>query len=102
MQPEPIGTARARSRGHHLLHRDHRGAKQARQQDRIASGAAGGKLTPQETQRLEKQQARVSSAEQAAAADGKVTAKEKKDIRAMQKDSTKTIHRKTDNKKVEN
>ncbi|MBK8727052.1 MAG: hypothetical protein IPL96_13680 [Holophagaceae bacterium] len=67
--------------------------RQAKQQERIAAGAATGKLTPKETAKLEAGQAKVQAAETAARADGKVTAKEHAKIEHMQDKQSKRIHK---------
>ena len=48
--------------------------RQANQQDRIQQGVQSGQLTPKETAKLEKGQAKVETMKEKAAADGKVTA----------------------------
>ena len=53
-------------------------ARQERQQNRIAEGVASGQLTPRETARLERGEARIERMEQRAKADGVVTPKERK------------------------
>jgi hypothetical protein len=71
----------------------HADQRAARQQKRIAQGAASGSLTPRETQRLEKEQAAIGRAEDKATADGKVTAKERHHVAAMQNRASADIHR---------
>jgi hypothetical protein len=71
----------------------HADQRTARQQKRIAQGAASGTLTPRETQRLEKEQAAIGRAETRAAADGKVTAKERHHVAALQNHASADIHR---------
>jgi uncharacterized protein HemX len=65
--------------------------REANQQGRIAQGAASGQLTPRETNRLEKQQARIGTAETNAKADGKVTKGERKHLHHMQNKANKNI-----------
>jgi len=65
--------------------------REARQQERIANGAASGQLTAKETQRLEKQQAHINATEASAKADGKVTAKERRRLDRMQDRASKDI-----------
>lgn len=66
--------------------------REARQQKRIAQGAASGQLTPHETQRLEKEQNAVNKAEDKAKADGTVTAKERRHMARMQDRASRDIH----------
>ena len=47
--------------------------REANQQGRIAQGAASGQLTAKETNRLEKEQAKIDKVEAKDKADGKVT-----------------------------
>src|SRR5664280_1980788 len=49
-------------------------AREANQQKRIDAGVASGQLTARETNRLDKQQARIASTDAKDKADGKVTA----------------------------
>ena len=74
-----------------------RDRREANQQARIAQGAASGSLTPQETQRLEKEQAHIDKAEAKAKSDGTVTAKERRRLTAMQDGASRDIHRKKHN-----
>ena len=71
--------------------------REARQQARIAQGAASGSLTAHETQRLEKEQAHIDTAEAKAKADGTVTAKERRRLAAMQDGANRDIRRKKHN-----
>lgn len=71
--------------------------REARQQARIAQGAANGSLTAQETQRLEKEQAHIDKAEDRAKADGTVTAKERHRISTLQDGASRDVHRKKHN-----
>lgn len=66
--------------------------REARQQARIAQGAASGTLTPRETQRLEREQAAIHKAEDKAKADGSVTAKERRHLAHMQDRASHDIH----------
>ncbi|MBI3367056.1 MAG: hypothetical protein HY021_00950 [Burkholderiales bacterium] len=66
--------------------------REARQQKRIAQGAASGQLTPRETQRLEKEQNTVNKAEDKAKADGTVTAQERRRLTKMQNHASRDIH----------
>ncbi len=72
--------------------------RQARQQDRIAAGAAGGQLTAKEALRLEKEQARVDKKQEKVMADGQVTNEERKKMRKAQRDANHDISRKLENK----
>ncbi|MFG6488550.1 hypothetical protein ACG04R_17820 [Roseateles sp. BYS78W] len=74
--------------------------REARQQDRIAQGAANGSLTAHETQRLEKEQGRIDNAEAKAKADGTVTAKERRRLTAMQDGANRDIRRKKHNERT--
>ena len=71
--------------------------REANQQARIAQGAASGSLTAHETQRLEKEQGRIDTAEAKAKSDGTVTAKERRHLNAMQDGASRDIHRKKHN-----
>ena len=66
--------------------------REANQQQRIANGAASGALTAKEINRLEKQQARINTAEANAKADGVVTKAERKHLHRMQDRAGKNIH----------
>ena len=66
--------------------------RQAKQQARIAQGAASGSLTKRETRRLEREQLAVANAKGAAQADGVVTPAEKKRLTRMQNRASKDIH----------
>lgn len=66
--------------------------REAHQQDRIANGVASGQLTPHETVRLEKEQARIANTEARAKADGTVTAKERRHLAHMQNRASRKIH----------
>ena len=67
--------------------------REANQQARIAQGAASGQLTPKETNRLEKEQARVNRADAIAKADGSVTKHERKRLHRLQDGTSKSIYR---------
>jgi uncharacterized membrane protein YebE (DUF533 family) len=66
-------------------------ARQAKQQARIASGAAAGTLTPHETDKLASGQAKIDAAQQSAKADGTVTHKERKHIQKMEEKQSNVI-----------
>ena len=65
--------------------------KQAEQQQRINQGVQSGQLTPAETAKLERDQARIQKMENKAKADGVVTAKERKRIRHAQNVESRKI-----------
>jgi hypothetical protein len=66
--------------------------REANQQARIDAGVASGQLTAHETNRLDKQQARVASVEAKDKADGTVTAKERQQLHRMQNHASKDIY----------
>jgi hypothetical protein len=68
-------------------------ARQERQQNRIAEGIASGQLTPRETARLERGEARIDRMEQKAKADGVVTPKERARLGAAQNHESRAIAR---------
>ena len=71
--------------------------RQENQQQRIDQGVKSGQLNQKEAARLGKGQARVQKMEDKAAADGKVTAKERRKIeRAQDKQSRKIAREKHD------
>jgi hypothetical protein len=59
-------------------------ARQGRQQARIAQGVKSGQLTPGETARLERGEARIQRAKVAAKADGNVTPAERRHLNRME------------------
>ena len=65
--------------------------REAKQQERIANGAASGQLTAKETQHLEKQQAHIDATEAKDKADGKVTRKERRQLARKQDRASKDI-----------
>jgi hypothetical protein len=67
--------------------------RQQLQQERIGQGVASGQLTPQETVRLEKQQAGIERAQDRAEADGKVTPKERARLKKKQDRASRRIYR---------
>ena len=67
-------------------------ARKANQQKRIDAGVASGQLTSRETNRLDKQQARIAATEANDKADGKVTAKERRQLNRMQNRASANIH----------
>ena len=71
--------------------------KQEVQQKRIADGVKSGELTPQETARLEHQQAKIQHDKRVAKSDGVVTPAEKAKLHHEQKKASKHIaHQKND------
>ena len=63
------------------------------QSERIEQGMKSGALTPGETARLDRGQARVQAAEAAAKADGKVTKRERIALTRAQNHQSRKIHR---------
>jgi hypothetical protein len=66
--------------------------REANQQARIDAGVASGQLTARETNRLDKQQARIAGVEAKDKADGTVTAKERRQLHRMQNRASKNIY----------
>jgi hypothetical protein len=75
--------------------------REARQQAKIAKGAAGGQLTAQETQNLEKKEAKVDANQQKAMADGSVNPQERKHLRKEERRVNKDVNHKLKNNKTE-
>ncbi len=69
------------------------------EQNRIEKGEKKGQLTPKESQRLEDQQKVIDQERSQAGADGKMTKREKKDIKHDQKRLNQDIEQKRHNKK---
>ena len=67
--------------------------REANQADRIEQGMNSGALTPGETARVDRGQARVQAAEAAAKADGKVTKRERIALTRAQNHQSRKIHR---------
>jgi hypothetical protein len=67
--------------------------REAIQSERIEQGMKSGALTPGETARLDRGQARVQAAEAAAKADGKVTKRERIALTRAQNHQSRKIHR---------
>ncbi|MBC7733984.1 MAG: hypothetical protein H7306_19190 [Bacteriovorax sp.] len=65
--------------------------REAKQQARIAQGAASGQLSAKETNRLEKQQTAINKNEAMANAGGKVTMHERQQIHHMQAKTRQNI-----------
>jgi hypothetical protein len=68
-------------------------ARQANQEQRIDQGVASGELTQREANRLDRQQNRIDRYENAARADGKVTAKERARLTHAQGHASRNIKR---------
>jgi hypothetical protein len=68
-------------------------AREARQEARIEQGEQSGQLTPHETAKLERGQARVENQEAKAKADGVVTARERARITHTQNVQNRKIRR---------
>jgi hypothetical protein len=66
--------------------------REANQTDRIEQGMNSGALTPGETARLDRGQARVQADEAAAKADGKVTKRERRALTHAQNHQSHRIH----------
>jgi hypothetical protein len=75
--------------------------KAAHEEKRIEGGKDSGRLTPKETERLENQQEIIDKERAQAAEDGKVTYREKRDIKHDQKRLSKDIYHKKHNKQHE-
>ena len=67
--------------------------REAIQTDRIEQGMNSGTLTPGETARLDRGEARVQAGEAAAKADGKVTKRERIALNRAQNHQSRKIHR---------
>ena len=67
--------------------------REAIQTERIEHGANSGALTPAETARLDRGQARIQAGEAAAKADGKVTKRERIALARAQNHQSRKIHR---------
>ena len=66
--------------------------REAHQQARIDAGVASGQLTARETNRLDKQQARIAKVEARDKADGTVTKAERVELHRMQNRASKNIY----------
>ena len=69
--------------------------RQKSQQQRIDRGVKSGQLTPKEAERLQKGQARIQKMENEAAADGKVTRRERERIERAQREENRRIQHET-------
>ncbi len=65
--------------------------RERHQQKRIADGVYDGELTQKETRKLEKEQAKIHSAEAKARADGEFTSKERAKIQKKQNKASQKI-----------
>lgn len=74
--------------------------RQENQQNRIANGIKSGELTAKETQNLEKRETRIEADKQAAKADGKVTAAERRKLKREENRASRAIYRKKHNNKT--
>lgn len=68
-------------------------AEQMEQQARIQQGVRSGELTPRETRKLERGQARIQADKRAAKADGVVTPHERRHIKREQNRADRKIRR---------
>jgi hypothetical protein len=67
--------------------------RERRQQERIADGVKDGELTQKEARKLEKEQAKIHTAEAKARADGELTAKERAKIQKRQSKASHHIYK---------
>ena len=74
--------------------------REANQQSRIEQGVQSGQLTPKETAKLERGQAKVEKMEAKAKSDGVVTAKDRKKITKAQNKQSKKIYKEKHDKQV--
>lgn len=74
--------------------------RQAQQQHRIVQGVRSGELTRHEARRLEHQQAHIRRMERRAKADGVVTRQERAEIRAAQRQASRSIYRQKHDRQV--
>lgn len=75
--------------------------REARQEKRIQKGVQKGTITAEEQQRLEAEQAKIKSMEADAMKDGKMDKKEFRKIRREQKQASRDIKRKKNNRRHE-
>ena len=71
--------------------------RQENQQNRIANGIQSGQLTAKEAENLEKREAKIEADKQAAKADGKVTAAERRKLKREENRTSRAIYRKKHN-----
>ena len=74
--------------------------RERRQQRRIADGVKDGELTRKEVRKLEKQQAKIHTAEARAKADGEFTAKERAKIQKKQDKASRQIYKEKHDKQT--
>jgi hypothetical protein len=74
--------------------------REANQQKRIDQGVASGALTAQETNRMDKREAKLNADEAAAKADGKVTHKERMHLKNEAKRDSAAIYRQKHDKQT--
>jgi len=74
--------------------------RQANQDARIQQGVQSGQLTPKETAKLEKGQAKVQKMEDKAKADGKVTPKERTRLAKAQNKQSRKIYKEKHDKQT--
>jgi len=72
--------------------------RQKHQQARIRQGVRSGELTPEEAAKLKAEEQKVQADREKAAADGKVTGKERRTIRHEQNQASRDIVRKKHNR----
>jgi len=73
--------------------------REKKQEHRIQRGMQSGKITPKEANRLENQQETIEKEREQAWEDGKMTHRERQDIRHDQRRLSQDIHRKKQNEK---
>jgi CRISPR/Cas system-associated endoribonuclease Cas2 len=76
--------------------------RQMRQQQRIQQGVQSGQLTPQEAQRLQKEQGRIAAKEARMQADGNLTPKERAKLNKRLDKSSRRINKAMHNKQQVN
>ena len=74
--------------------------REVNQQQRIEQGVNSGSLTPKETAKLEKGEAKIDKMEAKAKSDGKVTEKERKKLTKAQNKESKKIYKEKHDKQV--
>jgi hypothetical protein len=74
--------------------------REVNQQGRIEQGINSGQLTPKETAKLEKGEAKIDKMEAKAKSDGTVTAKERKKLTKAQNKESKKIYKEKHDKQV--
>jgi hypothetical protein len=74
--------------------------REVNQQQRIEQGINSGQLTPKETAKLEKGEAKIDKMEAKAKSDGKVTDKERKKLTKAQNKESKKIYKEKHDKQV--